>query len=141
MPRLNLRETAARAQLDPKQALLDSIGDRIDGWEIGPCRVLVATYVAPEITKGGIIRPDRSMTEDRFQSPVGLIVKLGPLCFEDDSIAKFGGFCPKLHDWVQFNPSSGRELFAVGINDVGTSCRLFRDQQIDMKIPDPSMVW
>ena len=141
MARAKLREIAEAATINPKQALLDSIGDRIEGWEIGPCRVLVATYIRPEKTIGGVYLADRTLAEDRFQGKVGLVVKIGPLSFEDSGNTFFGGFTPLIGDWVVYNPSHGRELFTVDEKDGGTSLRLFSDQSIDMIIPDPSMVW
>jgi co-chaperonin GroES (HSP10) len=140
MPRQRLREIAEASQTDPKQALLDSLGDVVD-IEIFHNKVLVATYIGPEKTPGGIIRPDKSILEDRFQSKVGLVIKLGPLAFQDDAIAKFGGKTIKEGDWVIAYPSDGRELFSVDVRDGATSCRLFADTQIQGRVPDPSIIW
>jgi co-chaperonin GroES (HSP10) len=140
MARAKLREIAEAAQLDPKQALLNSLGD-ISQIEIFHNQVLVATYIAPEKTKGGIIRPDRSIMEDRFQSKIGLVIKVGPLAFKDDTLAQFGGVTIQEGDWVIAYPSDGRELFSVDASDGGTSCRLFADTLIKGRVPDPSIIW
>ena len=85
--RAKLREIAEAAQSDPKRALLDSIGsDWLDSIEIFHNQVLVATYIEPEKTRGGIIRPDRTLAENRFQGKAALVLKMGPLAFVDDNV-------------------------------------------------------
>ena len=42
---------------DPRKALLDAVGD-LSGFDIFHNQILVAIYVRPEKTSGGIIRPD-----------------------------------------------------------------------------------
>src|SRR5215472_9828808 len=70
-------------ELDPRQKLLEAVGD-VSGVEIFHTQVLVATYIAPEKTKGGIIRPQQNVDEDRFQGKVGLILKTAPGAFTSD---------------------------------------------------------
>ena len=57
---------------DPRQALLDKIGDLSD-FEIFHNKVLCAIYLAPEKTKGGIILTDQARDEDKHQGKVALI--------------------------------------------------------------------
>jgi len=140
MARAKLREVAAAAQTDPKQALLDSLGD-ISGVEIFHSQVLVATYIRPEQTKGGIFLPDNALAEDRFQGKVGLVVKLGPKAFVDDNIATFAGVTVQEGDWVFYRAGDGYELFSVDKKDGGTACRLFEDTQIKGRVADPALVW
>jgi len=137
--RARLRDIAAQA--DPKKALLQSLGD-LSHWEIFHNLVMVATYIEPETTPGGIIKPDRTLAESRFQGKVGLVVKLGPLAFKDDNIAKFGGVTIKEGDWVFYNAGDGFELYSVEHQKSdGTCCRLFEDTRIKGRVADPSLVW
>lgn len=141
MARLKLREIAEAAEFDPKQALLTSLGDLIR--EIEPFHnwVMVAQYVRPEKTAGGIIRPDRTLQEDRFQGKVGLVLKWGPLAFQDDSVAKFGGVRLKEHDWVFYRASDTWEMHALDKTEAGTSCRFIEDSKIIGRTTDPAMIW
>ena len=141
MARAKLREIAQAAEYDPRQALVDAIGD-ISGYECFHNRVLVATYIRPEKTKGGIILADRSLQEDRFQGKVGLVLKTGPLAFVDDTSIKFGGKQVEPGDWVLYQPSNGVEMFFVDENGRdGTPCRLLEDIHIIGRIDDPSKIW
>lgn len=67
---------------DPKQALFDAVGD-VSGYDIFHNQVLVAIYVRPNITAGGIWRPDENVKEDEYQGKVGLVIKTGPAAFKD----------------------------------------------------------
>jgi co-chaperonin GroES (HSP10) len=139
MARAKLREIAAGE--DPKEALLGALGD-ISGLEIFHNQVLVATYIGPEKTLGGIILPDKSLAENRFQGKVGLVVKLGPLAFRDDEVngAFFGDVRIEVGDWVFFRPADGMELFSVDKTG-GVPCRVFRDIDIKGRVSDPGMLW
>lgn len=140
--RAKLREIAAAAQFDPKKALLDSLGGRQNGIEMFHNLVLVATYIEPEKTMGGIIRPDRTLAENRFQGKAALVLKLGPLAFQDDNVAKFGGVTLDPGDWVMVRPSDGMELFAVDASGgTGTSCRIFADTDIKARVSDPALIY
>src|SRR5256885_210970 len=110
--RAKLREIAIATQADPRKALLDSVGD-VSGFNLFGPRVLVATYVRPERTRGGIILADRTLAEDRFQGKVGLVLGTGPLAFQDDNIAKFGGRKAEPGNWVVYRASDGFEMFFV----------------------------
>ena len=137
-----LSDIASRSGNDPKGALLDAIGD-ISGFQVFQHYVLVGTYVRPETTKGGIIRPDRNLVEDRFQGKVGLVLKSGPIAFEDTELAKFGGQAPAVGEWVVFRPSDGFEMFFVdpSTGRDGTPCRMLEDVHIKGRVEDPESVY
>lgn len=99
-------------------------------------RVLVATYLRPPKTAGGIIIPDKSRDEDRWQGKVGLVVAFGPLAFTEDADHRWGDVKPKIGDWVLTNIGDTRRL------DVGDNpCRFVEDVNIQAIIDDPDMVW
>lgn len=140
--RAKLREIAEAASFDPKKALLDSLEGRHNDIEMFHNLVLVATYIEPDRTPGGIIRADRTLAENRFQGKAALVLRMGPLAFKDDTIAKFGGVDLKEGDWVMVRPSDGLELFAVDKSGrAGTSCRVFEDTKIMARVNDPALIY
>lgn len=139
--RVNLREISAAAEHDPAKPLLDAVGDTSD-YEVCHNQILVATYIAPEKV-GSIIRPDAHISEDRYQGKVGLVLKVGPLAFVDDSRTKYGGVTVKPGDWILYRNTDAWEIFVRDrrkIND-GVSCRLIEDVFVKMKVSDPSLIY
>jgi co-chaperonin GroES (HSP10) len=122
-------------EVDPKQALLDELGD-ISEIELLNTNVLVAVYIRPEKTKGGIIMTDKARDEDRYQSKVGLIIKTGPTAFVESDGKWFSGLDLKAGDWVIFRPSDGWNITVNGV-----LCRMFDDAIIKGRIPHPDSVY
>lgn len=120
---------------NPKQALLEAVGDLSD-WKLMHNQLLVAIYVRPEVTKGGIIRPHENIEEDEHQGKVGLVVKVGPTAFlttEDDD---FKGQSVSVGDWVVYRIGDGWQLT---LRD--TACRILTDRTVRMVIPKPEDVF
>jgi co-chaperonin GroES (HSP10) len=126
---------AMNHELDPKQSILKEIGD-LGQFELMNTQVLVAVYIRPEKTKGGIIMTTKSRDEDRYQSKVGLILKKGPSAFVDDAGKWFADLDIREQDWVVFRPSDG---WNVTVN--GVLCRMFDDTAVRMRIPHPDNVY
>lgn len=124
----------AESSSDPREALTKAIGKFND--EVLHNGVLVATYIQPAKTAGGIYMADSTLQEDIYQGSVGLVIALGPAAFKDDPIAKFHGKSLKLGDWVLYQPSDG---LSMEINKV--PCRLFQDTRILMRVETPSRYW
>jgi co-chaperonin GroES (HSP10) len=121
-------------ELDPRQKLLEAVGD-VAGVEIFHTQVLVATYIAPEKTKGGIIRPQQNVDEDRYQGKVGLILKTAPEAFNSDDKWTW----PEdigVGDWVFFRIS---DTLALTLN--GQPCRIIEDVDVKGRINHPDTVW
>src|SRR5262245_29248228 len=90
--------------------------------------VLVANYVRPVKTSGGIIRPDTNIDEDAFQGKVGLVLKKGPSAFVSDAEATFDvSEDVEVDDWVVYRVGDG---FQVTIR--GVACRMLPDRAIKM---------
>jgi len=121
--------------LDPKKAILEHIGD-ISNEEVLSNAVLVAIYIRPEKTVGGIIRPGSNVQEDLWQGKTGLVLKLGPQAFKDTDHHKFNGYSLKVGDWVAFRINDSWMLEVKN-----TPCRLVQDINIKMKLSDPSIVF
>ena len=120
---------------DPKQVLLDELGDIIDV-EIFHNQILCAVYIRPNRTKSGIFLTDSTVDEDRYQSKVGLIIKRGPDAFVDDTNRWFNNVTLDMHDWIVFRPSDG---WSVTVNNV--ICRILDDTNVRGRIQQPDQVW
>lgn len=127
----------SESKLPSREAHIAALGKIKNQFQVLHSQVLVATYVQPEKTQGGIIIPDNSMHEGRFQGSIGLVIALGPGAFKDDNVAKFhGAKLEAMTSWVMFRASDGLELF---INQV--PCRLFEDVSIKMVVENPVLYW
>ncbi len=70
-----------------REKLLADLGPTAEKMKLQRNRCLVATYIKPAITKGGIIIPTTSGEEDRWQGKVGLLIAVGPSAFNYDEVA------------------------------------------------------
>lgn len=132
----------ARAK-DQKQAIMEAVGD-LSGHRVLKDLVLVATYIEPEMSAGGIFYTDKRVEESRYQGKIGLVLKLGPTAFKYDGAFPYEGDIPKVGEWVQFSPTSAREFFLGGPGgkgNSGISCRHISSELIDAIIADPQKVW
>lgn len=120
---------------DPKETLLKALGSLKD-IEIYHNQVLCAVYIRPEKTKSGIYLPDQHLQEDRSQSKVGLVIKMGPDAFVDSSGTWFKDVKIDLGDWLVFRPADG---WSITVN--GVLCRILDDTNIRGRIKHPDTVW
>ena len=134
--RPKLREIARAAGADPKGAYFDAVKDALPKIRILHNKVLVATYIRPEKTKGGIFLADRTLEEDRFQGKVGLVLTFGPRAFVDDAVNKFGGVKLEVGEWAIYTASNGKERFLDGV-----PCRLLDDNHIEGTTLDPDLIY
>lgn len=49
-------------------------------------RCLVATYIKPSVSSGGIIIPGMTQEEDRWQGKVGMLLAVGPSAFDFEEV-------------------------------------------------------
>lgn len=121
---------------DPKQAILDQVSKFLPDIDVLFNVVLVATYIRPNMTRGGIYRPDTNVQEDVWQGKVGLVLKLGSHAFEDDSEDVFKGQKVEVGDWCVYKVG---DAWSLHINEY--PCRLVKDSSIRLKVKDPSIVF
>jgi co-chaperonin GroES (HSP10) len=126
--------TAYAHDEDPRLKLLDDLGD-ISKVELWHNQVLCAIYVAPEKTKGGIIRPASNIEEDIHQGKVGLIVKMGEAAFQSDAKWQWPPDVG-LGDWIFYKVSDG---WACSVNRV--KCRILEDVDVKGRVAHPDQVW
>lgn len=101
-------------------------------------KILVGIYMRGEKTKSGIILPDQTRSEDKWQGKSGLILKRGPMAFVDDDRVKFNGLNPQVGEWICFRPSDGMKL---DIRHQEGHCILLTDTQVQLVIPAPDLVF
>lgn len=118
---------------DPKQAILDFVGD-LSGFEVIGDRVLVGIYMRPEKTSGGIIRPDMNKAEDVWQGKVGLVLKWGPDAFVDDNGELYEQRV-EVGEWGVFFVGDGKPM---EVNKA--PCRIVKSASFVAKINNPEMV-
>jgi co-chaperonin GroES (HSP10) len=119
---------------DPRKELLDKLGD-ISDFELFHNKVLVAIYVRPEKTKGGIILADTIRDEDIYQGKVGVIVKAGPSAFQSDGKWTWPESV-SIGSWVVYRVSDGWSLKVNGIN-----CRILDDVSIQAEVSSPDTIF
>jgi len=85
---------------DPRQVILDEVGERVKKIHPVLTQVLVCVYERPKVTAKGLYLPDSD--EDKWQGTVGLIVAMGPKAFTDDDVRDYDGCRPKIGDWVVY---------------------------------------
>ena len=121
--------------VDPKQAILDEIGD-LDGLTVSGNDVLVAVYLRPEKTASGIFLTDNTRSEDKYQSKVGLVLKMGPDAFVDPTGEWFKDAEYKVGDWVWHRPSDG---WSITVNKV--LCRVLKDTSVRGTVAHCDYIW
>lgn len=122
-------------EVDPAEQLRKELGD-LSKLEIFNNQILCAIYLRPEKTKSGIYVPDKNRDEDRYQSKMGLIVKIGPSAFDDKTGEWFKGVTVKEGDWLILRPSDGWSITVKGV-----LCRLIEDVNVKGRHPIPDEIW
>lgn len=124
--------------LDPKVLIQEQVAQYLDGLVIPPYRFIAAIYKKPERIQfkggGSLIVPETadSRKEDSYQGKIGLILKMGPGCFEDDEQRKWHGVAPKVGDWIVWNVGDTWR-FTLG----ETECRWLSEDNWRMTSPSP----
>lgn len=125
-------------------------------------RIIVAGYVATNMTPGGIMLPPKTVEENRWQNKCGLVLKLGPLAYRYDEVtewmyehmtatgettakawrAAFKHFgLANVGDWVLYRGAETHEVGMQVAPGVAASCRFINDNSIIAKIDDPTLVY
>ncbi len=138
MAQSNHKMTEIAETIGPRdKVLLAALGkDYAKQFTVLHSQVLVAGYIPSSRTKGGIIKIDKTIEEDRWQGNIGLVLAMGKGAFKDDGVAQFHGDKLKIGEWVMYLPADGLSLF---INQV--PCRLFQDTRILMKVTNPEIYY
>lgn len=122
---------------DPAVAMLRDVGP-LDDLEVLFQNVLIGLYVRPAGVKtlGGIEIPEEAVKDDRYQTKVGLVLKVGHTAFIDADGVTFFGFRAQPGEWVAYRPSDGLSM-QIGRHQ----CRLIADVHIKMRIKHPDAIF
>lgn len=126
---------------DPREELFETTQHVLDDVQLFQNQLLLAVYIRPEKTASGLILTSQTRDEDRHQSKVGLILKMGAQAFLDPKREWFQGDEDfKVGDWVVFRPSDGWQITLNSGGD-GVLCRMILDTQVRMRIATPDDIW
>jgi len=125
---------------DPGHKIFRNAGD-LDEIEVFNNQVLVGVYERPENsrTKTGIVLPYQTTDEDKFQSKVGVILKMGPSAFHDKNGVWFANATFNVGDWVGFRANDGWGLKLVSVDPRSGEkreqlCRLMPDTSVLLRV-------
>lgn len=140
-------------ETDPKDDIRRDVGHLCEGMTVMGADVLIVMYErvsgeAEKKTAGGLLVPITARTtahEDKFQGKVGLVMKMGPLAFEDDDNHRWGGVRPQVGDWVLINvsetysfdlPVYTAHAARTGSPDGERRCRLVQDVYVKLIVSE-----
>ena len=96
------------------------------GW-----RILVLPFKMKEKTKGGVILAEDTLDRQQIASQVGLVLAMGPQCYQDKERYPEGPWC-KVNNWVMFARYAGSR-----IKIEGGEMRLLNDDEVLATIDSP----
>ena len=123
-------------KVDPRLELQRSVDSLVNLIIPLGAGVLVAIYIPPEKTVGGIILTDNTRGEGNYQGKVGLVLRLGPIAFQEDTTHRFGDAVPRVGDWVVFSVG---ETFSFELGK--QRCRIVEDVSVRAIIDQPDIVY
>ncbi len=136
MPSSVRKLSESRDPADPTP-YLRALGKAVDEIKVFGAQLLVATYIEPEKSAGGIWKPDSVIQESLYQGSIGLVLKRGPWAFQNDDNLNIDwkGQNVEVGDWVVFRYSSAWEQHLNGV-----SVRFVDDRDIKAVISSPSLL-
>ena len=94
-------------------------------------RVLIIPYYPSSKTKGGVILAEDTLDRQQIASQVGLVLAMGPQCYQDKERYPEGPWC-KVNNWVMFARYAGSR-----IKIEGGEIRLLNDDEVLATIDSP----
>ena len=124
-----LKKIQEAATKDIKHLPTDKVLERLPdptGW-----RILVLPYKGQGKTKGGVILADETIEERGYTTVTGLVLKVGPDAYRDETRYPNGPWC-KVNDWIIFGRYAGSRF---GIE--GGEVRILNEDEIIAVVKDP----
>lgn len=124
--------------VDPRDEIRAELRDHLGDVQPLGTEVLLAVYIRPEKTSGGLFLPANQgpRKEDSFQGKVGLVLAMGEAAFHEDANHRWGTVTPKVGDWVAVNVGD-TWAFELG----GRRCRVVEDVDVKLILQRPDIVW
>lgn len=69
--------------------------------------VIVAKYIREKLGNGSLLAAQQTKLEDKYQSKIGVVLKVGPAAFQNDRDFDFRGITVDPGEWVMFRMSDG----------------------------------
>jgi len=137
---MTIRAIQMHHDRDPGIVIAEQVAPYIDGLEVAAYHVLVGVYVRPEMTAKGVIIPNTAgpRVEDVWQGKVGMIIKVGPLCFEGGEAKRFTKV-PEVGNWIVFNIGD-TFAFQLGHGE-GTRCRMVFQEDVKLVVENPDYIY
>ena len=117
---------------EPKYALEEKYKEQSEklpkptGW-----RIIVLPFKMNDKTKGGVLMTESTLERQQIGSQCGLVLAMGPLCYNDKERYPEGPWC-KVNDWVVFARYAGSR-----IQIEGGEIRLLNDDEILATVQNP----
>lgn len=125
--------------VDPREFIMSAIGpDILNKIRVFGAKVLVATYVRPNKI-GSLYISESVQEEDKFQGKCGLVIKMGPLAFQETEKLKFAGCKVNIGDWAWYSPVNGRAISLAGVSE-SIHCRFLDDVDIEGDLDHPDVI-
>lgn len=132
---------------DPAAAakeIFTKVGD-LSGVRIFGNRILVAKFERKTVGYSGKLHAaPQTNREDQYQGKVGLVLKVGPMAFEDDLTRgiTWSGDKVKVGDWIFFGYNDGTDIdiCAPGSADK-THCKVLKEGDINGIVPRPDFLF
>ena len=124
-PKIELPDTSLVGVKKPEKTEEPKL-PRPTGW-----RLLVLPFKMKEKTKGGVILAEDTLERQQVASQVGLVMAMGPQCYQDKERYPEGPWC-KEKDWIMFARYAGSR-----IKIEGGEMRLLNDDEVLATIDSP----
>lgn len=123
---------------DPRDVIMDEVRPFLGDVQPLGTEVLLAVYVRPEKTVGGILLPSNQgpRREDQWQGKTCLVLAMGEMAFVEDANHRWGETKPKVGDWVAINVGDTWS-FELGPR----RCRVAEDVDIKLVLQRPDVIW
>ena len=96
------------------------------GW-----RIIVLPFKMDEKTAGGVLMTETTLERQQVASQCGLVLKMGPQCYNDKERYPNGPWC-KVNDWVVFARYAGSR-----IQIEGGEVRLLNEDEVLATVKNP----
>lgn len=103
-------------------------------------RLIVAKWIRDKI--GKIFVPKAAQNEDLYQGKVGLVLKVGPMAFEDDANHNWYGMRANVGDWVMFGHSDGADFdYSKNGTHDRVPCKMLDEVHVQAILPRPDFAY